>query len=104
MTTNLLDVENLSISFRTENGIVDAVKNVSFSIPQGGSLAIVGESGSGKSVTALSIARLLPSPPALFNRGAIRFDGVDVLTMPEPALRKVRAGELPMFFRNRRLH
>ncbi|MEI8293638.1 MAG: ABC transporter ATP-binding protein [bacterium] len=98
MTNNLLEVENLSISFRTESGAVDAVKNVSFSILHGGSLAIVGESGSGKSVTALSLARLLPSPPARFAGGAIRFDSEDVLTMSEPRLRKVRGGGIAYVF------
>ena len=60
----LLEVRDLTIRFRNESGIAtEAVKNVSFSLAEGESLAIVGESGSGKSVTALSLARLLPSPP-----------------------------------------
>jgi ABC-type dipeptide/oligopeptide/nickel transport system ATPase component len=98
MKSPLLEVENLSIYFKTENGVLEAVKKVGFSIPHGGSLAIVGESGSGKSVTALSLARLLPSPPAEFAGGAIRFDGQDVLTMSEPQLRKVRGGGIAYVF------
>jgi len=98
MKSPLLEVENLSINFKTENGGLEAVKKVGFSIPHGGSLAIVGESGSGKSVTALSLARLLPSPPAEFAGGAIRFDGQDVLTMSEPQLRKVRGGGIAYVF------
>ena len=98
MKSPLLEVENLSIHFKTENGVVEAVKKVGFSIPQGGSLAIVGESGSGKSVTALSLARLLPSPPAQFAGGAIRFDGQDILAMSEPQLRKVRGGGIAYVF------
>jgi ABC-type dipeptide/oligopeptide/nickel transport system ATPase component len=98
MKSPLLEVENLSIHFKTENGVLEAVKKVGFSIPHGGSLAIVGESGSGKSVTALSLARLLPSPPAEFAGGAIRFDGQDVLTMSEPQLRKVRGGGIAYVF------
>ena len=62
-TPKLLDVRQLSIRFRTENGIMEAVKNVSFSVNEGESLAIVGESGSGKSVTALSLTRLFPNLP-----------------------------------------
>jgi ABC-type dipeptide/oligopeptide/nickel transport system ATPase component len=98
MKSPLLEVENLSIHFKTENGVVEAVKKVGFSIPQGGSLAIVGESGSGKSVTALSLARLLPSPPAQFAGGAVRFDGQDILAMSEPQLRKVRGGGIAYVF------
>jgi ABC-type dipeptide/oligopeptide/nickel transport system ATPase component len=98
MKSPLLEVENLSIHFKTENGVFEAVKKVGFSIPQGGSLAIVGESGSGKSVTALSLARLLPSPPAQFAGGAIRFDGQDILAMSEPQLRKVRGGGIAYVF------
>lgn len=98
MKSPLLEVENLSIHFKTENGVVEAVKNAGFSIPHGGSLAIVGESGSGKSVTALSLARLLPSPPAEFADGAIRFDGQDILAMSEPQLRKVRGGGIAYVF------
>ncbi|NBR49523.1 ATP-binding cassette domain-containing protein, partial [bacterium] len=60
MKSPLLEVENLTIRFRTENGVFDAIKNTSFSMAHGDSLAIVGESGSGKSATALSLSRLLP--------------------------------------------
>jgi ABC-type dipeptide/oligopeptide/nickel transport system ATPase component len=98
MKSPLLEVENLSIHFKTENGSVEAVKKVGFSIPHGGSLAIVGESGSGKSVTALSLARLLPSPPAQFAGGEIRFDSQDILAMSEPQLRKVRGGGIAYVF------
>lgn len=98
MNSPLLEVKNLSIQFRTENGVLDAVKNVGFEIPHGGSLAIVGESGSGKSVTALSLARLLPSPPARIAGGEIRFEGRDVLAMSNPDLRKVRGGGIAYVF------
>lgn len=98
MKPPLLEVDNLSIEFQTENGVVEAVKKVSLSIPHGGSLAIVGESGSGKSVTALSLARLLPTPPARFAGGAIRFNGQDVLTMSQAELRKVRGRGIAYVF------
>ena len=61
-------------------------------------MAIVGESGSGKSVTALSLARLLPTPPAKFAGGAIRFDGQDVLSLSQAELRKVRGGGIAYVF------
>jgi ABC-type dipeptide/oligopeptide/nickel transport system ATPase component len=98
MKNPLLEVENLSINFRTENGLVEAVKKVSFSIPHGGSLAIVGESGSGKSVTALSLARLRPSPPTELACGAIRFEDRDVAAMSQAEIRKVRGGGIAYVF------
>jgi ABC-type dipeptide/oligopeptide/nickel transport system ATPase component len=98
MNAPLLEVENLSIHFRTENGLVEAVKQVSLSLEHGGSLAIVGESGSGKSVTALSLARLLPTPPAEFASGAIRFEGRDILAMSPAELRAVRGGGIAYVF------
>jgi ABC-type dipeptide/oligopeptide/nickel transport system ATPase component len=98
MNAPLLEVENLSINFRTENGLVEAVKRVSLSLEHGGSLAIVGESGSGKSVTALSLARLLPTPPAEFSSGSIRFEGRDILAMSPAELRSVRGGGIAYVF------
>jgi len=98
MNAPLLEVENLSINFRTENGLVEAVKNVSLSLEHGGSLAIVGESGSGKSVTALSLSRLLPTPPAEFASGSIRFEGRDILAMSPTELRAVRGGGIAYVF------
>jgi len=98
MNAPLLEVENLSINFRTENGLVEAVKRVSLTLEHGGSLAIVGESGSGKSVTALSLARLLPTPPAEFASGSIRFEGRDILAMSPAELRAVRGGGIAYVF------
>ncbi|NDG70983.1 MAG: ATP-binding cassette domain-containing protein [Proteobacteria bacterium] len=90
MNSPILEIDRLSISFRTEAGTVDAVKNVCLSMNQGESLAVVGESGSGKSVAALSLARLLPWPPAEFSSGRILFEGNDVLKMTEKQLRSIR--------------
>lgn len=96
--TNLLEIRNLSIRFRTEEGPVDAVKNVSLSLKEGASLAIVGESGSGKSVTALSLTRLLPSPPAEYVSGDILFHGQSILTMKPNRLREIRGGGIAYVF------
>jgi ABC-type dipeptide/oligopeptide/nickel transport system ATPase component len=98
MNSLILEIDRLSISFRTEAGTVDAVKNVSLSMNQGESLAVVGESGSGKSVTALSLARLLPSPPAEFSSGRILFEGNDVLKMTEKQIRAVRGAGIAYVF------
>ena len=95
---NLLELHNLSVRFRTENGTVDAVKNVSFSMKEGDSLAIVGESGSGKSVTALSLTRLLPSPPAEYAGGKILFLGRDILRLPQNQIRLLRGGGIAYVF------
>lgn len=98
MGASLLEIRNLSIKFRTDRGSVDAVKNVSLSLKQGGSLAIVGESGSGKSVTALALTRLLPSPPAEYASGSILFKGQDVLAMKRDELRTIRGKEIAYVF------
>ncbi|MDX2079285.1 MAG: ABC transporter ATP-binding protein [Terrimicrobiaceae bacterium] len=95
---NLLELHDLSIRFRTENGVTDAVKRVSLSMREGDSLAIVGESGSGKSVTALSLTRLLPTPPAEFAGGRILFEGREVLKMSPAELRRVRGGGIAYIF------
>jgi len=94
----LLDVRNLSIRFRGEEGNVDAVKNSSFTLESGESLALVGESGSGKSVTALALTKLLPVPPAEFVSGEILFEGENTLTMKPPRLRQVRGGGIAYIF------
>jgi ABC-type dipeptide/oligopeptide/nickel transport system ATPase component len=97
-TPNLLEIHQLSIRFRTDEGFVDAVKNVSFSLKEGASLAIVGESGSGKSVTALSLTRLLPEPPAEIVQGDIIFRGEHVLKMDLQRLRAIRGGGIAYIF------
>lgn len=96
--TNLLEIRGLSIRFRTEDGPVDAVRNISLSLREGASLAIVGESGSGKSVTALALTRLLPTPPAEFPSGDIIFKGESVLSMKPERLRSIRGGGIAYIF------
>ncbi|WP_438826789.1 ABC transporter ATP-binding protein, partial [Rhodospirillum rubrum] len=94
----LLSVENLQVRFGAGPEAVDAVRGVSFTIAKGETLALVGESGSGKSVTALSITRLLPYPPASHPGGAIFFDSEDLLHAPGARLRDVRGNRISMIF------
>jgi ABC-type dipeptide/oligopeptide/nickel transport system ATPase component len=98
MNLPLLEVRDLRIRFRTESGVTEAVRGISFALEKGEALAIVGESGSGKSVTALALTRLLPTPPAEFVSGEILFEGRDVLKLSPPDLRKVRGGGIAYVF------
>jgi len=95
---NLLEIHDLSINFETREGTVHAVKNVSLSMQPGASLAIVGESGSGKSVTALSLTRLLPVPPAKYVSGDVFFEGQSIRRMNPDKLREVRGGGIAYIF------
>src|SRR6185312_14216050 len=75
-----------------------AVDNVSFSVNAGETLAIVGESGCGKSITALSMIRLVPTPPGRIVGGSVKLGDVDLLKLPESEMRKVRGGQVAMIF------
>ena len=88
MNKKLLEVKNLSVSFNTYAGEVKALRDISFSVDRGETLAIVGESGSGKSVTVQTIMRLIPMPPGEIKGGEILFDGEDIVQAIE-MLRKV---------------
>lgn len=96
----LLEVENLRTEFRTSAGPVRAARDVSFTVDRGETVGIVGESGSGKSVTALSIMRLVPDPPGRIIGGSVRLGGVELLDMPERALRTVRGSRVAMVFQD----
>ncbi|MBC8003310.1 MAG: ABC transporter ATP-binding protein, partial [Opitutaceae bacterium] len=94
----LLEIKNLRIEFGSGLEVVRAVDDVSLSIKAGETLCLVGESGSGKSVTAASIARLVPSPPAHYAGGQILLQGRDVLQMPKGELRQIRGGVVSYVF------
>jgi microcin C transport system ATP-binding protein len=95
---SLVDVKDLSVTFKVEGGDVAAVRNISFTIEPGETLAIVGESGSGKSVTALSIMQLLPYPKASHPSGSIRLEGKELIGADEATLSKVRGDRIGMIF------
>jgi peptide/nickel transport system ATP-binding protein len=99
----LLEVKNLVTEFKTDDGIVKAVNDVSFTLHRGETIGIVGESGSGKSVTSLSAMRLIPNPPGRIASGQINFyqkDGsvVDLTKISEEEMRKYRGNEISMIF------
>ncbi len=93
----LLDVHNLTTVFELPDGPVTAISGVSLSIGRGETLGLVGESGSGKTVTALSIMRLVP-PPGRIAGGPVSFEGMDLLALPERAMRRVRGARISLIF------
>ncbi len=94
----LLEIKNLKLEFRSANAAVCAVDDVSLRLDAGEAVCLVGESGCGKSVTALSIARLLPCPPARYAGGEILLNGRDVLKMSGSELREIRGGAVSYVF------
>lgn len=98
MATPLLSVDALSIAFRQRDTLHTVVNDLSLRIEAGETLALVGESGSGKSVSALSILRLLPSPPVVYPSGDILFHGDSLLHASERTLRGVRGNKIAMIF------
>ncbi len=98
MAEYLLQVKNLKTYFYTEEGVVKAVDDVSFNIKQGETLAIVGESGCGKSITAMSIMKLIPSPPGVIEGGEIKFKGKDIIKLRDEELRALRGNKISVIF------
>lgn len=98
VSSPLVRVNGLTIDFRTEDGLVRAVEDLSFDIPKGGTVGLVGESGSGKSVTALTLMRLIPTPPGEISAGRIDFGGQDLLALSESQMRRIRGKRIGMIF------
>lgn len=95
--TNIIEVRNLAVEFKTEDGIVQAVKGISFNIPKGKTVGLVGESGSGKSITSLAIMRLIGNPGRV-SSGEILFEGQDLLKVSEKKMREIRGARISMIF------
>jgi peptide/nickel transport system ATP-binding protein len=98
MNNKILEISNLKTYFFLDSGQVPAVNGVDFYIREGETLGIVGESGCGKSVTSLSIMRLLEHTPGRVVDGSIRFEGTDLLSLSENAMREIRGNEIAMIF------
>jgi len=99
MAEPLLEVKNLKVSFRTEDGLVRAVDGISFSVDEGEVVGIVGESGSGKSVTMMSVMRLINDPNAIYE-GEILYKGRNLMGVSQDAMRQVRGEEIAMIFQD----
>ncbi len=97
-TTPLLRVDNLSIQFKTDDGLRSGTEQISFDLYKKETLAIVGESGSGKSISALSLMGLLPTPPAEITSGEAWFDGANLLKLSKTDLERIRGNKIAMIF------
>lgn len=98
--SHLLDIENLSISFRTYRGVLEATHAVSLHVDAGETVGIVGESGCGKSVTAHAVMKLLPQETAIYSSGHIVWDGTDITTYNEKQMNSLRGREMAMVFQD----
>ena len=99
MAEPLLEVKDLKVSFRTEDGLVRAVDGITFSVDEGEVVGIVGESGSGKSVTMMSVMRLINDPNAIYE-GEILYKGRNLMGVSQDAMRQVRGEEIAMIFQD----
>src|SRR6476660_92036 len=96
----VLEVKNLKTYFYTPDGVVKAVNGVSYTLDDGESLGLVGESGCGKSVSALSLMRLIPTPPGRIVEGEVVFEGRDLLKLSDENIRRVRGNDIAMIFQD----
>ena len=96
----LLEVKNLCTQFFTQDGVVNAVNGISYTLDEGETLGVVGESGCGKSVGVMSLIKLIPSPPGKVVDGEVMFDGQDLLRMSDNEIRSIRGNKIGMIFQD----
>jgi peptide/nickel transport system ATP-binding protein len=96
----ILDVEDLVVDYISEDGIVQAVKNINFKLRKNSSMGLVGETGAGKTTTALAIMNLIPHPPGVIRSGKIVLEQKNLLSMNEGELEKVRGKDVSMIFQD----
>ena len=98
--SELLEVKNLVIEYRTNDGVVQALNNVSFTIGEGKTLGLVGETGAGKTTLAKGIIRLIQSPPGKILQGEVLFNGKDLIKMTDAEIRGIRGFDISMIFQD----
>ena len=98
--SNFLQIKNLVIHYETDNGVVEAVNNISVTMKKGETLSLVGETGAGKTTTALGILNLVPNPPGRIIGGEILLDGVDLLILGVRQMQKIRGSKVSMIFQD----
>jgi peptide/nickel transport system ATP-binding protein len=100
MNNNLLEINNLTVEYRTDDDVVYAVNNMSFQLKKGETLGLVGETGAGKTTVAKSILRILPKAQAKIVSGEIIFEGENILEISEKAMQKIRGDKIAMIFQD----
>lgn len=95
-----LDIQNLSVEYRTQEGTVYALNGIDLQIPKGSCLGLVGETGAGKSTTGLAILKLIPDPPGVITGGSVKLGNVDILAATEKQMHKIRGKEVSMIFQD----
>ncbi len=100
MSDNLLKIKDLVIHYETDDGVVEAVNGINITIDKGRTLGLVGETGAGKTTTALSLLKLIPSPPGVVKSGYIELDGIDIMKASEKEMEKLRGNIISMIFQD----
>lgn len=100
MHSNILEIENLTVQFKTDDGIVKALNGVDIKVKKGMTLGLVGETGAGKTTTAMSILKLVPQPPGEYKTGSILLEGTEILKLDEKEMEKIRGGVVSMIFQD----
>ncbi|WP_410207602.1 ABC transporter ATP-binding protein [Fusobacterium sp.] len=100
MSDKLLDIKDLTIEFVTDDEVVSAVNGLDIELGEGETIGLVGETGAGKTTSALGIMGLVPNPPGKIKRGSIKFEGVDLLSLSEEDMRKIRGSKISMIFQD----
>lgn len=98
--TNLLEIKNLTVSYKTQDGVVHAVNDLNLKVGNCETLGFVGETGAGKTTTAMAVMRLIPKPPGRIENGQILFEGQDLLTLSDKKMRKIQGKDISMIFQD----
>lgn len=99
-TETILDIQNLSVQYETDTGLVQAVNGLNLKLDRGKTLGFVGETGAGKTTTALAVLQLIQSPPGKITSGSIFFEGENVMNMTESEKKRLRGGSIAMIFQD----